>query len=380
MQLVGYTAPVLGADLHLSKVLLGYILSANNLGFMVGALLLSTLGDRIGRKRMVLVGVVLFGAFTLALAHSSSFETVLAFRFLSGVGLGGAVPNVIALAAEYAPARRRATAVSLLFVAYTVGSAVAGFTASWLMGAHGWRILFDIGGYASVALAVLLAWRLPESVRFYAARNRGAQSERDHAPVRPGFRLDPARDGCLASRGTLAGGRPVRGRAGRHDRVTVGRGDLQHGVVAPDDELAADADPPGRSGDLAGRAGRLDVPRRRHGREFGRRAADRSLRAGGGRGAAADSRPGDRAAGAGDRIARRAGPGGRRLRIFRGRRPETASTRCRARSTPRRCARPAPAGPTAWAGLARSWDRSREASSSPWGWRTRRFFRCSRCP
>ena len=192
MQLVGYTAPVMGADLHLTRVLLGYVLSANNLGFMAGALLLSTLGDRIGRKRMILAGVALFGAFTLALAASSSFEAVLTFRFLSGVGLGGAVPNVVALVAEYAPTRRRATAVSLVFVAYTLGSAGAGVLASFVMAAHGWRFLFEVGGWASLALVAGLAFRLPESVQFHAARGDGARVDAIRGPFRPPASSGPA--------------------------------------------------------------------------------------------------------------------------------------------------------------------------------------------
>ncbi|MDB5118641.1 MAG: 4-hydroxybenzoate transporter [Mucilaginibacter sp.] len=168
MQLIGYTAPAMAETMHVSKFTFGWLFAANNFGFMIGALLLSSLGDRIGRKKMIVLGAMLFGIFTLIIGYSSSFNEVLIFRLIAGIGLGGAVPNIIAITAEYAPAHRRATALSTLFVAYTLGSAISGFGASYLLKSHSWQLLFQIGGWSGLALAVLMAWRLPESIRFMA--------------------------------------------------------------------------------------------------------------------------------------------------------------------------------------------------------------------
>ncbi len=187
MQLVGYTAPVMADALHVSKFAFGWVFAANNAGFLLGAIGLSSLGDRVGRKRMLVAGVLTFGVFTLAIGYSTTLWQVLLFRVLSGIGLGGAVPNVIALVAEYAPARRRATALSALFVAYTAGSFISGFLASWVLGHGGWETLFRLGGWAGLALAVLLVWRLPESVSHLARRGESARVTAIMRQINPSF-------------------------------------------------------------------------------------------------------------------------------------------------------------------------------------------------
>ena len=187
MQLVGYTAPVMADALHVSKFAFGWVFAANNAGFLLGAIGLSSLGDRVGRRRMLVAGVLTFGVFTLAIGYSTTLWQVLAFRVLSGIGLGGAVPNIIALVAEYAPARRRATALSALFVAYTAGSFVCGFVASWVLGHGGWELLFRMGGWAGLALAPLLVWRLPESVNSLIRRGDPAGAAAVMRRIDPGF-------------------------------------------------------------------------------------------------------------------------------------------------------------------------------------------------
>jgi AAHS family 4-hydroxybenzoate transporter-like MFS transporter len=181
MQLIGYTAPAMITTMHVSKFTFGWLLAANNFGFMIGALLLSSFGDRIGRKKMIVLGALLFGIFTLAIGYIADFWTVLTLRLIAGIGLGGSVPNIIAITAEYAPAKRKATALSVLFVAYTLGSAISGFGASYILKNHSWQLLFQIGGWAGLALAVLMIWRLPESIRFMA---KNGQIDRVNATLR----------------------------------------------------------------------------------------------------------------------------------------------------------------------------------------------------
>ena len=181
MQLIGYTAPAMAETMHVSKFTFGWLFAANNFGFMIGALLLSSFGDRIGRKKMIVLGALLFGIFTLAIGYSGEFTEVLIFRLIAGIGLGGAVPNIIAITAEYAPARRRATALSVLFISYTLGSALSGIGASYLLKSHSWQLLFQIGGWSGLALAALMIWRLPESIRFMA---RSKQVERLNGVMR----------------------------------------------------------------------------------------------------------------------------------------------------------------------------------------------------
>jgi MFS transporter, AAHS family, 4-hydroxybenzoate transporter len=168
MQMVGYAAPAMIKALHVSKASFGSIFGAGNFGYLLGALLLSSLGDRFGRRRLIIAGVFLFSSFTLAGSYGTTLLELSALRFIAGIGLGGAVPNAIALTIEYAMRGSKATRVSLLYVAYTLGGAGAGLLATKLMPQHGWRIVFAVGGWGGLAMGVLLIFFLPESARFLA--------------------------------------------------------------------------------------------------------------------------------------------------------------------------------------------------------------------
>ncbi|MDB5363267.1 MAG: hypothetical protein JWO51_4564 [Rhodospirillales bacterium] len=170
MQLVGYAAPAMIKALHVDKASFGSIFGAGNFGYMLGALLLSSLGDRLGRRRLILFGVFLFSIFTLAAAYGSSLLELSVLRFVAGIGLGGAVPNAIALTVEYAPRGTKATRIALLYVAYTLGGVAAGLLSARLLSDYGWTIIFQIGGWGGLAMGVLLLAFLPESARFLAQR------------------------------------------------------------------------------------------------------------------------------------------------------------------------------------------------------------------
>jgi AAHS family 4-hydroxybenzoate transporter-like MFS transporter len=167
-QVVGFAAPLMTQALHIDKASFGPVFGVGLFGYMLGALALSTIGDRIGRRRLVIVGAVVFGIFTIATAYCQTLSTLLPIRFCAGIGLGAAIPNAIALMAEYAPKRTRATRIALMFVAYTLGSAFGGFFAAWLMPRYGWTSVFQFGGWSGLVLAAALYFMLPESVRFLA--------------------------------------------------------------------------------------------------------------------------------------------------------------------------------------------------------------------
>lgn len=137
-------------------------------GMMLGGLLGGFVGDRWGRRPALLGSVLIFGAFTAALAFVNSIEALAAVRFLAGVGLGGAMPNAATLASEYVPARNRPLAVTLTIVSIPLGGALAGELAALVIPTFGWRVLFAAGGLISIAVAVLLWGLLPESPRFLA--------------------------------------------------------------------------------------------------------------------------------------------------------------------------------------------------------------------
>jgi MFS transporter, AAHS family, 4-hydroxybenzoate transporter len=165
---IGYVAPVLAKEWNLGRGALGPVFSAGLFGLMIGALLLGPLADRIGRKKIIVLSTLAFGLGSLTTAFVDDVPTLLAVRFVTGLGLGGAMPNTIALTSEFAPQRRRATMVMVMFVGFSIGAAAGGFFAAALIPQFGWRSVFVAGGVAPLLLAPMLAWRLPESVRFLA--------------------------------------------------------------------------------------------------------------------------------------------------------------------------------------------------------------------
>jgi AAHS family 4-hydroxybenzoate transporter-like MFS transporter len=140
----------------------GPVLGASLFGMLFGAPLLGNFGDRFGRKPAILVSYVSFGIFTLAAAWSGSLLQLGILRFLAGIGIGGLLPNVVALNAEFAPRRLQATAVIVSFAGITIGGSLPGPIAAWLLPHYGWPILFYLGGILPLFLAGLIAASMPE--------------------------------------------------------------------------------------------------------------------------------------------------------------------------------------------------------------------------
>jgi AAHS family 4-hydroxybenzoate transporter-like MFS transporter len=170
-QAIGYTAPAIAQALNLSRDAFGPVFSAGLLGAAVGALSFGPLADRFGRKRFMIAATVVLAVFSLLTAHVSSLPELLAFRFLTGLGLGGALPSFLALGAEFAPVRRRGVFVTLAFAAFPFGGLVGALTSSYVIPNFGWQFVFYIGGVVPLVFAVVLAVWLPESLRFLIARN-----------------------------------------------------------------------------------------------------------------------------------------------------------------------------------------------------------------
>jgi len=175
-QAIGYVAPALAKEWGLTKATLGPVFSAGLFGLMIGALVFGPLADRIGRKKIIIFSTAAFGLGALATALAQDVNTLLVIRFLTGLGLGGAMPNTIAMTSEYNPQRRRATMVMIMFCGFSIGAALGGFLAADLIPRYGWRSVFIVGGIAPLLMLPVLVWRLPESVRFLATAG--------HAPER----------------------------------------------------------------------------------------------------------------------------------------------------------------------------------------------------
>lgn len=167
---IGYIAPALRQEWGLAVSAMAPAFSAGLFGLLVGALLIGPLADRIGRKRVMLLSVAIFGLGTVVSAASTSLEMLVVLRFLTGLGLGGAMPTSIALTSEYAPRRHRMFLVTLSFCGFTGGFALGGELAAQLIVAYGWRSVLVLGGVMPLVLLPFLALALPESVRYLAAR------------------------------------------------------------------------------------------------------------------------------------------------------------------------------------------------------------------
>ena len=171
-QAIGYVAPALAKEWGLTKGALGPVFSAGLFGLMIGALLFGPLADRIGRKKIIIFSTLAFGLGALATAFVQDVNSLLAIRFLTGLGLGGAMPNAVAMTSAFNPRRRRATMVMIMFCGFSVGAALGGFLAAALIPQFGWRSVFIVGGLAPLLLVPILVLKLPESVRFLALTGR----------------------------------------------------------------------------------------------------------------------------------------------------------------------------------------------------------------
>ncbi|MDF0605688.1 aromatic acid/H+ symport family MFS transporter [Neisseriaceae bacterium TC5R-5] len=169
---IGYIAPSLMQQWGVAKPDLAPVLSAALFGLAAGALSAGPLADRFGRKPVLLGAVSLFALFSLASAYAASLNQLVALRFVTGVGLGAAMPNVVTLMSEFSPQRRRLLLTNAMFCGFPLGAACGGFLASWMIPHWGWRSVLLLGGLVPLLLLVLL-WRyLPESVRFLVAQGR----------------------------------------------------------------------------------------------------------------------------------------------------------------------------------------------------------------
>jgi AAHS family 4-hydroxybenzoate transporter-like MFS transporter len=175
-QSIGVAAPFIADGLGIKIADFGPIFSAALLGATIGAATFGPLADRLGRKTLLIVAAVLFGVFTILTAFANSVPTLYAFRLLAGLGLGGATPCFIALTSEYAPARLRAALVTVMWSAFPLGAMLGGLLNSYLIAELGWRAIFYLGGVAPLVLAVILAWYLPESIKFLLVRRNDSKA------------------------------------------------------------------------------------------------------------------------------------------------------------------------------------------------------------
>jgi AAHS family 3-hydroxyphenylpropionic acid transporter len=166
IQSMGVAAPGMAPALHLTRDQLGPAFSASTVGLLIGAILIGALADRVGRKWALIGSLAVFGAFSLWTPYAPDLPSLLVVRALAGLGLGGAMPNFVALAGECVSEARRAQFAAISGAAMPLDGAAASGLAALLP----WRAIFQVGGAWPLALAAVMALALPESARFLAAR------------------------------------------------------------------------------------------------------------------------------------------------------------------------------------------------------------------
>lgn len=169
---MGYIAPTLSADWGIKRQDLGPVLSAALLGLSIGALIAGPASDRLGRKRILVFSCLFFGLASLGTAYAQTLNTLTLWRFLTGLGLGAAMPNAITLVSEFAPKRCRSMAINTMYCGFPLGAAGGGAISSWLIPNYGWHSVLLAGAIAPLALTVLLVLFLPESVKFLVHRGK----------------------------------------------------------------------------------------------------------------------------------------------------------------------------------------------------------------
>lgn len=161
IQVAGVAAPKLAPALGLTAGQMGLFFSSATLGLIFGALAGGRIADRLGRRSGLVISLAVFGAFSIATAFVSTFPALFIMRFLTGVGLGGALPNLVAIAAEASHPQRRGSAVAIMYAGIPLGGAVA--SAVSILGLHDdWRTIFIIGGIMPLLVIPALLTLLPD--------------------------------------------------------------------------------------------------------------------------------------------------------------------------------------------------------------------------
>ncbi|SAK69145.1 major facilitator transporter [Caballeronia glebae] len=206
-QAMGYVAPAVIADWHVAKSALGPVFSASLFGMLLGALGLSVLADRIGRRPVLIGATLFFGLSMIATAFTHDLTVLTTLRFVTGLGLGCIMPNAMALVGEFSSAEHRVKRMMLVSCGFTLGAALGGFLSAALIPAFGWRSVFWIGGAVPLLLALAMIVALPESLQFLVLKGREAQAKAWLVKFDPSLPIDAATR--LVVREKASGGTPV---------------------------------------------------------------------------------------------------------------------------------------------------------------------------
>jgi MFS transporter, AAHS family, 4-hydroxybenzoate transporter len=171
-QAIGFVAPAIASDWGVPVATFGIVFAIGLVGGLLGAVAFGNIADRIGRRRTLIATVTLFAIGSLATTGMTSLMGLATCRFVTSLGLGGAMPSIIALTSEYLPARIRGTMVAAMFCGFPLGAVVGAIVSAQIVGPYGWQSVFIVGGMLPLLLVPLLVRSIPESIQWLASRNR----------------------------------------------------------------------------------------------------------------------------------------------------------------------------------------------------------------
>jgi len=191
IQAMGYVAPAIIGDWHVNKASLGPVFGAGLFGMLLGSLVLTPVGDKYGRRPVLIISTFFFAVCMLLTTRVQTIDELLILRFITGFGLGSIMPNAMALVGEFSPNSSRVTRMMLVSCGFTVGAAVGGFVSAALIPAFGWRSVFLVGGLIPAVLGMAMLIWLPESIQFLVLRKRPMkQVARWLNKVQPGLQVN----------------------------------------------------------------------------------------------------------------------------------------------------------------------------------------------
>lgn len=189
---IAFAAPHLIRDWHISPHALGPVFSASLVGILIGSGVFGWVGDRAGRKVALASANLLFGLFTLIAAYSTNLDQMFWLRLLAGIGIGGVIPNVVAINVESAPHNLRATLALIAVGCVPIGGAIPGFIAAIFVAKYGWPILFVVGGIVPIVIGLAAFGGMPESIKYMALHeNQRRNMEKMITEIRPDVTVPP---------------------------------------------------------------------------------------------------------------------------------------------------------------------------------------------
>ncbi|TSH78119.1 MFS transporter [Acinetobacter sp. RF15A] len=175
--IIGFIAPALLDDWGISKPQLAPVLSAALVGMSIGAILSGPLADKFGRKKVITFTTLLFGAFTVLCGFATSTQELMIYRFITGIGLGAAMPNISTIVSEYMPAKRKAFLTGLAGCGFMLGISCGGLLSAYLLENLGWAKVIIIGGIVPLILVIILLAKLPESPQYLIKNNQPSKAQ-----------------------------------------------------------------------------------------------------------------------------------------------------------------------------------------------------------